>query len=100
MKSISLKADFNLRKWHTNSIELQKIIYEKEKQTKGIPISKENFVEKESKDCSLRDDCKVTENTDFAAGIEIKGEKILGIRWKENKDVLRIVRWIIMLCTA
>ena len=40
LKSILLEADFNLRKWRTNSIELRKIIYEKEKQTKGTSFVK------------------------------------------------------------
>ena len=80
------------------------MIYEKEKQTKGIPICKENFIERES---ILKNDCTVTENSDFVAKEnnfdgEIKGEKILGIRWEENKDVLiidlRVIRWS-MLCT-
>ena len=68
------------------------MIYEKEKQTKGIPICKENFIERES---ILKNDCTVTENSDFVAKEnnfdgEMKGEKILGIRWEENKDVLII----------
>ena len=64
MKSILLEANFNLRKWRTNSVELRKMIYEKEKQTKGIPICKENFIERES---ILKNDCTVTENSDFVA---------------------------------
>ena len=92
LKSILLEANFNLRKWCTNSVELCKMIYEKEKQTKGIPICKENFIERES---ILKNDCTVTENSDFVAKEnnfdgEMKGEKILGIRWEENKDVLII----------
>ena len=92
LKSILLEANFNLRKWHTNSVELCKMIYEKEKQTKGIPICKENFIERES---ILKNDCTVTENSDFVAKEnnfdgEMKGEKILGIRWEEHKDVLII----------
>ena len=85
MKSILLEADFNLRKCRTNSVGLRKTIYEKEKETKGIPICKKNFI----------DVCTVTENSDFVAkennfGSEMKSEKILGIRWEENKDVLII----------
>ena len=92
LKSILLEANFNLRKWRTNSVELRKMIYEKEKQTKGIPICKENFIERES---ILKNDCTVTENSDFVAKEnnfdgEMKGEKILGIRWEEHKDVLII----------
>ena len=80
MKSILLEANFNLRKWRTNSIELRKIIYEKEKQTKRIPLCKENFIERESNDCLLKNDCRVTENSDFVAKennfvSEMKGEK-------------------------
>ena len=45
LKSILLEANFNLRKWQTNSIELRKIIYGKEKQTKRIPICQEHFIE-------------------------------------------------------
>ena len=45
LKSILLGANFNLRKWQTNSIELRKIIYGKEKQTKRIPIYQEHFIE-------------------------------------------------------
>ena len=45
LKSILLEANFNLRKWQTNSIELRKIIYGKEKQTKRIPIYQEHFIE-------------------------------------------------------
>ena len=68
------------------------MIYEKEKQTKGTPICKENFIERES---ILKNDCTVTENSDFAAKennfvSEMKSGKILGIRWEENKDVLII----------
>ena len=40
------------------------MIYEKEKQTKGTPICKENFIERES---ILKNDCTVTENSDFVA---------------------------------
>ena len=40
LKSILLEANFNLRKWRTNSIELRKMIYEKEKQTKGTSFVK------------------------------------------------------------
>ena len=85
LKSILLEADFNLRKCRTNSVGLRKTIYEKEKETKGIPICKKNFI----------DVCTVTENSDFVAkennfGSEMKSEKILGIRWEENKDVLII----------
>ena len=57
LKSVLLEANFNLRKWRTNSVELRKMIYEKEKQTKGIPICKENFIEIESNVCLLKDDC-------------------------------------------
>ena len=45
LKSILLEANFNLRKWQTNSIELRKIIYGKEKQRKRIPICQEHFIE-------------------------------------------------------
>ena len=42
----------------------------------------------------MNDDCTVTENSNFVAknnfGSKMKGEKILGIRWEENKDVLII----------
>ena len=66
------------------------MIYEKEKQTKGIPICKENFIERES---ILKNDCTVTENSDFVAKEnnfdgEMKGEKI---RWEEQKDVLMLL---------
>ena len=47
LKPILLEANFNLRKWRTNSVELRKMICEKEKQTKGIPTYKENFIERE-----------------------------------------------------
>ena len=56
LKSILLEANFNLRKWRTNNIELRKIIYEKEKQTKGIPVCDENFVKKEIDNSLLKND--------------------------------------------
>ena len=56
LKSILLEGNFNLRKCLTNSIELRKTTYEKEKQIKGIPLFKENFIERESNDCLLKDD--------------------------------------------
>ena len=92
LESILLEANFNLRKWRTNSVELRKMIYKKEKQTKRILICKENFIEREN---ILKNDCTVTENSDFVAKEnnfdgEMKGEKILGIRWEEYKDVLII----------
>ena len=66
------------------------MIYEKEKQTKGTPICKEKFIERES---ILKNDCTVTENSDFVAKEnnfdgEMKGEKI---RWEEQKDVLMLL---------
>ena len=56
LKSILLEGNFNLRKCLTNSIELRKTTYEKEKQIKGIPLFKEIFIERESNDCLLKDD--------------------------------------------
>ena len=57
---------------------------------KRIPICKENFIERES---ILKNDCTVTENSDFVAKEddfdgEMKGEKI---SWEEQKDVLMLL---------
>ena len=99
LKSILLEARFNLRKWRTNSIELRKLIYEKEKQTKGIHIYDKSFIEKEYDNSLLhnivdknnlyenRIDDNLKENS---FDNELEGNKILGIKWEENKDVLII----------
>ena len=94
LKSILLKAHFNLRKWRTNSIELRKLIYEEEKQTKGIPIYDESFIEKEYDNSLLHnivDKNNLYENhiddnlKENSFDNELEGNKILGIKWEENK---------------
>ena len=89
-----MEAHFNLRKWRTNNIELRKLIYEKEKQTKGIPIYDESFIEKEYDNSLLHnivDKNNLYENhiddnlKENSFDNELEGNKILGIKWEENK---------------
>ena len=61
-----IEANFNLRKWRTNNEELRNIINKNENNNKEEVIDK-NKEEKNNNGCF---------------------EKVLGIKWDENKDLL------------